>query len=42
MLLLGEEGDVVTLGGGELVTRIEVAGWLGLLVVVSPPKVELG
>jgi len=42
LLLLGEEGEVVTLGGGEVVTRIEVAGWLGLLVVVSPPTVELG
>ena len=42
LLLLGEEGEVVTLGGGEVVTRIAVAGWLGLLVVVSPPTVELG
>ena len=49
-MLLGEEGEVVTLGGGEVVTlgggevvtRIVVAGWLGLLVVVSPPTVELG
>ena len=42
LLLLGEEGEVVTLGGGEVVTLIVVAGWLGLLVVVSPPTVELG
>ena len=50
VLLLGEEGEVVTLGGGEVVTlgggevvtRIVVAGWLGLLVGVSPPTVKLG
>ena len=42
LLLLGEEGEVVTLGGGEVVTLIVVAGWLGLLVVVSPPTFELG
>jgi len=35
-------GPLFTLGGGEVVTRIVVAGWLGLLVVVSPLAVELG